>query len=143
MVSLPIKPPPASSRPRWAGGVVFVILLLAAALVGLSSLGSATAIGMTVQAGHAAASDVAGCHQPAASATAIQLHESDGGWTATAPVSCPQTGSACCGTACHAAANQVESPRLSPPSARTLAVGSILPFAIKTATPGRFRPPIG
>lgn len=141
MASLPIGPQAVRTRPFWAGMVVFAALLLAAALAGLSPSGATTVERTPVQVGYAAAPYGAGCHQLAARVTAIELHKNNGG--CKAPVSCPASGAACCGTTCHAAADQVEGARLYPPAPAADAVGSAVRLQVEAARPGMFRPPIG
>jgi hypothetical protein len=124
------------------GAVVFAMLLLTAALIGLSSSGSATIERTLVQASYAGvASYTAACHQLVLHAAVTELGENYGG--CEAPVSCPPTGSACCGTTCHAAADQVEVPYPYPPAAEARGVGSTMRLQVEAVRPGMFRPPIG
>ena len=142
MASLPIRSPAASAPLSKTGAVAFAMLLLAAALIGLSSAGSANAQSAPVQSGrYVSAADAAGCDQLAARAKVIEFYENHAG--CQAPVSCPQTGAACCGTTCHAAADQADGPRLNAPVRGPRPVGSALRLQVQAARPGMFRPPIG
>ena len=131
----------SSARPIWASAVALVLVLLAASLLGLSSSGADAGEPTMVEVGSAAAFNTTGCIQLVAHATVIDVREDHGG--CEAPVSCPAGGTSCCGTTCHAAANQVEAPRLYPPANEALADASALRLEVEAATPGMFRPPIG
>jgi hypothetical protein len=130
-----------SARPIWASAAAFVLVLLAASLLGISSSSADAGEPTIVEAGSAAAFHATGCSQLVADATVIDVREDHGG--CEAPVSCPAGDTSCCGTACHAAANQVEVPRLYPPANEALADASALRLEVEAASPGMFRPPIG
>jgi len=130
-----------SARPIWASAVALVLALLAASLLGLSSSGADAGQPTIVEVGSAAAFHTTGCSQLVAHTTVINVRQDHGG--CEAPVSCPAGGAGCCGTTCHAAANQVEVPRLYPPANEALADASALRLVVEAASPGMFRPPIG
>jgi hypothetical protein len=116
-------------------------VLLAASLLGLSSSDAAAGEPTIVEVGSAAAFHTTECSQLVAHAAVIDVRQDHGG--CEAPASCPPGGAGCCGTTCHAAANQVEGPRLFPPANRALADASALRLEVEAAAPGMFRPPIG